>query len=342
MDMKREKSLSVHIVFRFISLITLCLLLVSCSPPGQTGERGEPIIFADPGWESIKFHSAVARFIIENGYDRATDVLTGSTPATFTGLRTGDIDTYMELWTDNVIEEYTDMLESGDVIELSVNFEDNEQGWYVPTYVIEGDPERGIEPMAPDLKSVQDLPKYWELFQDPEDPSKGRIFGAEAGWEVDNTLAVKMETYNLDENFNYFRPGSDAAITSAITRAFQRREAWVGYYWDPTWVTGTFDLTLLEEPEFTQERWENGFACEFPSNRVVVAANSGLPDKAPEVVDFLKNYKTSSALTAEALAYMEDNDASIEEAAKWFLTEHEEIWTTWVSDEIAEKVKGAI
>lgn len=37
------------------------------------------------------------------------------------------------------------------------------QGSYVPRYLVEGDAERGIEPrLAPDLRSVTDLPRYVE------------------------------------------------------------------------------------------------------------------------------------------------------------------------------------
>jgi glycine betaine/proline transport system substrate-binding protein len=68
-----------------------------------------------------------------------------------------------------------------------------------------------------------------------------------------------------------------------------------------------------------------------------------MTEKAPEIVEFLKSYKTSSALTSEALAYMQNNEgATTEDAAKWFLQNHEEIWTKWVSKDIAEKVKVAI
>ncbi|WP_407058498.1 glycine betaine ABC transporter substrate-binding protein [Paracerasibacillus soli] len=49
---------------------------------------------------------------------------------------------------------------------VSTNFADNDQGLYVPAYVIEGDEERGIEPLAPDLETVEDLKKYPHIFKD--------------------------------------------------------------------------------------------------------------------------------------------------------------------------------
>jgi glycine betaine/proline transport system substrate-binding protein len=322
-------------------VVTLLLTVTACGTGGD-GDAKPTIKLADGTWDSVKFHTAVAQFIIENGYDYPTRLIPGSTPAILTGIQNGDIDIYMENWTDNLGEQYPEMLEQGDMIELGVNFDDNAQGWYVPTYMIEGDPDRGIEPMTPDLKSVDDLAQYWEVFKDPEDPSKGRIYGGIAGWEVDQTLSVKMETFELDKNFNYFRPGSEAALNTSLVSAYEKGEPWVGYNWEPTWVLGKYDMTLLEEPEYTEERWANGFASAFPANTCTVNAHKDFPDKAPDVTEFLSNYQTNSALISEALAQMENNGLTIDEAAAWFLQEHEDIWTAWVPQDIADKVKSAL
>ncbi|AKL96752.1 ABC-type proline/glycine betaine transport system, periplasmic component [Clostridium aceticum] len=329
-------------LYRKISITVLLILslvvMAACSPEG-TDER---IVLADAGWDSLAFHNEVAALIIENGYGYSTYIEMGSTPITFAALRNGSIDVYMELWTDNIIEAYTEALEEGDIIEVSTNFDDNAQGLYVPTYVIEGDAERGIEPMAPGLRSVQDLPDYWEVFKDPEDSSKGRIYGAIPGWEVDEILQQKVKTHGLDENYNYFSPGSDTALGSSIIAAIERGEAWLGYYWEPTWIIGMYDMTLLEDIPYDEEKWNDGYATEMPAVDVTVAVHKDMPEKAPEIVAFLENYQTSSAVTSEALAYMQANDATTEEAAVWFLKEYEDLWTAWVPEEVAEAVKEAI
>lgn len=333
--------------FLLVLLIGISMIgLTACGGNQEQGDVGEnakkpKLVLGDAGWDSFMFHNEVAKLIIENGYGYETTVTMGSTPATFTGLKNGDIDIYMETWSSN-IATYDEDVASGDILELSTNYNDNAQGFYVPTYVIKGDPERGIEPMAPDLKTVKDLAKYWEVFKDEEDPSKGRIYGAIPGWEIDTAMREKVKTYGLDENYNYFGPGSDAALASSIAAAYEKGEPWVGYYWEPTWVMGKYDMTLLEDEPYSEELWNNGYACEVPAVDVTVAVHKDMPEKAPEVVDFLKNYQTSSKLTSEALAYMQDNEAEADEAAKWFLKEHEDLWTKWVSEEVADKVKKAI
>src|SRR5699024_2637077 len=106
--------------------------------------------------------------------------------------------------------------------------------------------ERGIEPMAPDLKSVDDLPDYWELFKDPEDPEKGRIYDGPAGWELERINEVKVKAYGLDEHYNRFLSGSGPALHTSMIRAYEAGEPWLGFEWVPNWVTGLYDLTKLE------------------------------------------------------------------------------------------------
>ncbi len=196
--------------------------------------------------------------------------------------------------------------------------------------------------MAPGLKTVKDLEKYWEVFKDPEDPGKGRIYGSPPGWKVDEILREKIETYGLDNTYNYFSPGSDASLAASLASAYKKGGPWVGYYWEPTWVTGLYDVTLLEDEEYSDEKWENGYACEWPAVDVTIAVHKSLPDRAPEIVEFLGNYKTSSALTSEALAYMQENEVEARDAAEWFLREKEDIWTEWVPEDVANKVKEAL
>ncbi|SFH40626.1 glycine betaine/proline transport system substrate-binding protein [Desulfotomaculum arcticum] len=324
--------------------VMLSLLATGCGSGGgdETAKGKDTIIFADAGWDSIRLHNEIAGFILRNGYGYKTDIIPGGEPSSLTGISTGDIDVYMEIWTGNVIDKYNQLKEDGDIVELGVNFADNKQGLYVPTYVIKGDPERGIKPMAPDLKSIKDLPKYWELFKDPEDPGKGRIYGSIPGWTADTVLQEKYKNYGLDKNFNYFQPGSDTALATSLTSAIKEGKPWVGYYWEPTWITGKYDLTLLEDAPYSDELWEDGYRCEYPSQDLTIAVQKNLPKEAPDVTEFLKHYQTSSALVSEALAYMQDNKATTEDTTKWFLKEHEDLWTEWVPEDVVQKVKAAL
>ncbi len=324
--------------------ILILSILAACGGDEDSDEAKEidTIVFADAGWDSILVHNFIARTIIEEAFDYDTEQTTGSTMATFQGLREGDINVYMEVWTDNLYPAYDEAIEDGEVLDLAVNFDDNVQGIFVPTYVIEGDKERGIEPVAPDLKTVEDLKDYPEVFKDPEDSSRGRILNAPSGWTIEQKISNKFDAYGLDETMNNFLPGSDSALVADLVNKYEKGEPWVGYYWSPTWVTAKYDLTLLEEPEFDRDTWEETGATAFPPNDVMVSVHKDLPEQAPDVVEFLEKYETSSDLTEAALEYMEKEDVSAEEAGKWWMEEYEDVWTEWITEEEVEKVKEVL
>ena len=74
------------------------------------------------------------------------------------------------------------MVDSGKAEAFGVSYTPVWQGWLVPRYMIEGDAERGIQATMPGFEDVFDLADYWELFEDPEDSSKGRFFKSKAMW----------------------------------------------------------------------------------------------------------------------------------------------------------------
>ena len=336
--------------FVVLALVLSTLAFLGCPSSDDSDSNGTPngdepmptLIFADLSWDSAQFHNRVAAFILEHGYGYDIDYIYGDTIALFQGLTQGDIDIEMECWVENQQEAYDAAIAAGTVIDLGENFWDNWQGWLVPRYVVEGDPSRGIDPVAPGLESVVDLPQYWEVFKAPEDPDKGRFYSCIAGWECEKINEDKMIAYGLDEYYNIFLPGSGAALLASLESAYLKGEPWFGYYWEPTPAMGEFDMIRLEEPPFDEAVWNDNHACAYPAVHVNIVVNAGLEDKAPEAVDFLEQYIFTTEIVNEALAYMSENEASVEDAAVWFLTEHEEVWTPWVSNDIAGKVKAAL
>ena len=147
----------------------------------------------------------------------------------------------------------------------------------------------------------------------------------------------------MGESFNYFRPGSESALATAITSAYEKGEPIAAYYWEPTWLLGLYDMVLLEDEPFDEETYMEG-KTEMPAVTVTVGVSNDFADDEDnkELIDFLSNYETSSALTSEGLAYMQETDASYEETAKWFLNEHPELLDAWLSEEDAETMKNVL
>lgn len=327
-------------------LFSVCVPRAGMAAPACEIER--PIMFGGLDWDSNAFHTEVARLIIERGYGCETDVLPGSTLPLLTGLGQGDIDVLMEIWRDNVTEPWNAALEAGTAVSLGTNFPDAVQGWYVPRYVIEGDDERGIEPLAPDLRDVYDLKRYWQIFRDPEEPAKGRFYNCILGWSCEEQSTRKLEGYGLDRRYTNFRPGTGAALAAAIASAYERGRPVLAYYWGPTWVLGAFDLVKLEEPPYSSEAWDafnadpkNNPPVAFPTVEVIIGANAGFVEQAPEVAAFLRRYETTGQMVSEALAYMQAHEgATARDAALNFIRTRGDVWRQWVSPDVAARVTG--
>ena len=329
-------------ILKFLTFNLLTLVLALALAVSAFAGSDKTIVFGDLSWDSVMVHNRIAAFIAEKGMGYEAEYTPGSTPITLESVIRGDIDVDMESWTQNIQEIYDKGIGSGAMLDLGPNFPDSWQGWLVPTFVIKGDPARGIEPMAPDLKSVADMPKYWELFKDPEDKSKGRFFNAIAGWGVTEINETKFKAYGLDATYNQFVSGSDAALSGSMVAAYTKGKPWFGYYWGPTWVLGKLDMTPLSEPAYDEAVWNDSHACAFPSVEVNILVNKGLAERAPDFVEMLKKYETTMAINNKFLVYMKDESASAEQAAVWFLKNYEDLWTGWVTPEVAAKVKAAL
>lgn len=327
-----------------IIAITLTFVLLfamtGCNPSDNEGGEKTHITFADVGWDSILIHNAIAGTIAETVFGYTWEEVSGSTPITAEALKKNDIDVHMEMWTDN-LPTYEDDIAAGAYHELGINFDDNYQGFYVPRYVIEGDPERGIEASAPDLVTVEDLANYADIFPDSEDPGMGRIYGGIPGWEITSIMEKKVNYYQLDDMYNYVIPGSDAAMNATLISAWDKGEPIVAYYWEPTWLLGKYDFVLLEDAPYNEVDYLEGkTAC--PPVRVTICTSNEFMESNPEYCEFLSKYRTSSALTSEALSHIQDTGDNYKQTAIWFLKENSQLVDEWLSAEQAAKLRAEL
>ena len=324
-----------------ILVLVLILGMVGCggtSLPAASGRTPAPgekttITFADVGWDSIKLNNALAGLVAEELFGYTWQETPGSTPISHEALMAGEVDVHMEEWTDNITTYAADR-DAGKFTELGINFNDNYQGFYIPRYVAE---------QYPDLKNVKDLARYPELFPDPEDPSKGIIYGGITGWSVTEIMEKKVDAYGLNQYYNYFVCGSDAILNTAMTSAWDKQQPIVAYYWEPTWLLGMYDFVLLEDDPYDPARYQEGYgAC--PAVTVTVAVSNDFAASNPEYCEFLSHFSMPSALISEALAYMQEYAPSdFQAAARWLLTEsHPELLDQWLEPAQAEQMRQAL
>jgi glycine betaine/proline transport system permease protein/glycine betaine/proline transport system substrate-binding protein len=195
--------------------------------------------------------------------------------------------------------------------------------------------------MAPDLKTVEDLKKYPELFKDPENPDKARIYGAIPGWMIDEVMHRKYLFYGLNESFNYFRCGSESVLFASLASAYNLGDPWVGYCYEPTWVTGKLDLILLGDAPYDPELFQDG-KCEIPKQLLRIVSSNKFASRAPDLLDFFSKYNTGSKKVSEALAYLDETNASHKDAAIWFLKNNDSLLDEWLTPPQVDRVRQAL
>lgn len=161
-----------------VAIALAALLPVVVQAQQSSCNNGAPVKLADQSWESASFTTHVIDLLLTHAYGCTTQIVPGATAAIESALTQDDIQIIAELWTGRspIMEQ---AVQAGTVLIVGDTLAGGaEQGWYVPDYVVNGDPERGIKAAAPNLRSWQDLPEYQALFNDPEDPGKGRFFPA--------------------------------------------------------------------------------------------------------------------------------------------------------------------
>lgn len=321
------------------TLLGLVMLLVGL--PALACELDRPVRFAGMSWMSNLMMVEIERTIVEDGYGCNTQIEAGDTVPMIAALVRGDVDIYNELWVDSAPEDWVSANDAGTVESLGSTYSGGIEGWWIPAYVAEENPG---------LRSVYDLPEYAELFEDPEEPGMGRIYNCPEGWvcgAVNNNL---LQAFELDDDYVMFSPGSGAALDAAIESNYRRQRPFVTYYWSPTAVLGKFEMMQLEMPNYQADghrcnmspECEDPYAGAYPTARIHKSINTDFGEAAPELKAFFEQVNIPTEEVNKLLAWADEQSAEPDQVADYFFENYEDLWSTWVSAEVAAKVRAAL
>ena len=303
-------------------------------------EVDRPVRFSGLNWESNLVLAGIERYVMEHGYGCRTSVEIGETLPMLAALQRGDVDVTPEVWPGQIEVAWKKALASGRVQGLGHVYDAGE-GWYVPRYTVQ---------RHPDLKSAADLARFKQVFADPEDPGRGRIYGCPAGWACGTLNDNLLRALGLDRDYSLFAPGSGAAQKAAILSAYKRKRDIVFYYWTPTALVGALDLVKLELPAFDQTAYTcltdpkcaKPVATEFKPNPVVTGVNSAFAKEAPQLAAFLAKLAIPGDAIDATLGWLETEGKEPEEAARYFLKQYGPVWRQWMPADAAERVQAAL
>lgn len=303
-------------------------------------KKGVTVKIAELDWTGQLIDINLAKIILEEemGYD--VELIYADYAASWTAMAAGDLHIGVELWPSSSQELMQEFLEefggNGEIEHLGPMGIIGQSTWYVPTYVIEGDPERGIDPMCPEL--ANDLLAFndcKDLFATIETAPQGRWVGCYVvGWLCHEELRLA----NLGLDFQQVYIGSEVAAITEWDAAYSRGEAIVMSMWEPHWMHTVYDMTRVPLPEYTPECLgevegvEPTYACDLPQS---VNFNMGNPDflrENPEVAEFFRNFHLSNDQQAEMLLAIDIEERPLDEVAREWIAENEDVWRAWIPE----------
>ncbi|RIK85675.1 MAG: hypothetical protein DCC69_08840 [Hyphomicrobiales bacterium] len=306
---------------------------------------GRTIDIAEMTWPSAAALAHIHAIILERGFGCSVEIVAGDTvPTSASMLARGTPALAPELWTSAIEEAWKRGIADGVVVQLGDAITDGTvEGWFIPRYVQEANPG---------LTSAEAVIERPDLFPDPEDSSKGRLYSCPPGWVCELSTSALYEAFDMEaRGWNLFSPGSGGALDASIARAFTREEPILFYYWGPTSILGKYDAVQLDLGPVDMETYTCNTDTDctnppgvtaYPSSPAVIGAAAWLPQEAPGVAAYLARAGLTNAQISSLLVYGEENKAGAAETAQNFLRTEKELWTSWVPQDVAERVLSGL
>ena len=300
----------------------------------QASECGE-VTITEMDWDSARVVTAVAKFVMEQGYGcSVTTVPSASTPALASVAETGKPDILTEVWT-NGAPAYAGLVESGKIEPLTEVLSDGGvEAWFVPSYLVEKHPE---------LATIEGILANPDLVGN-------RFHNCPVGWtcQVINTNMAKASLAGA--GIEDFVHGSGETLAASIGAAFANEEPWFGYYWAPTSILGKYPMTQVDigphDEAIHQCNSEQNCATPklgaYPKSVVTTVVTDVFAADNPAVTQLMRNLAFTNTQMGEVLAWKEDNKASADEAAAYFLTNYKDAWGAWLNDDAKGKLAALL
>ncbi|QTD93223.1 ABC transporter substrate-binding protein [Burkholderia anthina] len=311
---------------------------------------GKTVHFAGVTWESGSFSTEVLRQIMEKGYGCKTDVVPGSTAATETALARNDLQVWSEQWTGRS-EIVAKAVAAGTVKLVGDTLPGGtKEGWYVPEYVVKGDPARNLKPVAAGLASVEDLPKFRQVFADEEEPDKGRFLNCPTGWDCERVNTRLLRVLKLDASYTNFHPGTGAALDAAIASAYQRGAPILFYYWGPAALMAKYRFVALKMPAYNEACWKtlreeratNPCASAYMVSHLKIGVSKPFYDANPALVAVFEKVGFPMDFLNQTILDMTTKKIDGAAMATQFLKTRPDMWKQWVPADVAQKIAAGL
>jgi len=328
-------------------IIATATIALGLSASGAFAAECGDITMAEFNWASGELMANVDKFILEEGYGCDVELVIGGTSSIFASMNEKAVpDIAGEQWVNSVREQVDAAVAEGRLHALNpAPILGLGEGWWIPEYTKAAHPE---------LVTVLDWIEHPEFFPSAEDPSKGAFIGCPAGWGCQQNNQSLFVAFDMEaKGWVLIDPGSAAGLDASIAKANERSEDWIGYYWSPTSIIGKYNMQLVPwGVEYLGDEYWNVCISQpdcidpqptsWVKSEVFTIVTDDFLNTGGEINDYLKARVYPGPIMGSMLVYMETEQADGEDAAVEFMIRHEDVWSTWVSEEVAAKLRAAL
>jgi glycine betaine/proline transport system substrate-binding protein len=297
------------------------------------------VTISEMNWASSQVVTAVAKFIMENGYGCKVKTVPSSTvPVVASLAETGKPDIATELWL-NGAQALPKLIQGGKVVELNRVLSDGGiEGWYIPEYLAKKHPE---------LKTIDGIMKNPKLVD-------GRFHQCPSGWGCQIANGNIAKAFAIEKaGIKIFTHGSGETLATSLGAAYTDKKPWFGYYWEPTAILGKYNMVRVDLGPADKAKhacnsdkaWEKKAECkggpfksQYPASPVATVVTADFAKREPEVVAMLKKLSFTNKQMGQVLAWKKDKRASASDAAAHYLAKYKSVWGGWLSAAAKKKL----
>ncbi len=294
-------------------------------PAAESGGKATIELAVNP-WTASALNAEVASQLIASEFGNETEIVNiDENEAMFTGLADGTIDVALEIWPSGITESEQAFFDDGSVEQLGELGAVGRIGWYVPSYVVENNPELATW-------EGYTTPEAAALFATAETGDNGRFLGTDPSYSEFDGQIIE----NLELPFEVQFSGSEPATVAELDARVSAEEPVLMYWWTPTAAYAKYDLVQVELPEYTDECGaaaaadEGGVDCDYPEDVMIKAGNPALATDAPDVYAFLQKFTLTNDDQLSMLPAVEIDGEDVEGVAAKWIADNESVWSAWI------------
>lgn len=288
-------------------------------------ESQDPIKITTHDWSGDVISATIMSEVLKKaGYN--TELVQADYLAQFAGLKTGDLDLAMEIWSTTGKDALDEATATGNVVNFGETGMVAREEWWYPEY---------MEERCPGLPDWHALLNCADAFPSPETAPNGRYLGGPVTWGGYDE--ERIQALNLP--FEVVHAGTDAALYAELQAAYERQDPILLWVPQPHWAPAKYKGKFVEFPPYdpacyTDPAWgENkdmAYDCGKPQGPIWKAGWAGLETKWPGAAKIIRAYQMSNDDMVNMIYQVDVEGQAIDAVVADWLTKNETVWQAWL------------